>query len=228
MRRGLISVASLAEQLVARKDVRVVDATWFLPNSPFAAPAPYASGREAFEAGPRVPGAAFWDLDEHSDATTAPDTPHNLPDAAQFAELATLVGGMSATCAEKAGKSLGRRVRRGKVKRVGAWLLASAKRFLAERDPARVKHPQPLEDAMHRLRSSQHLKKADFASGTLRDLTLLLPPNAALHVVDGLHSALESDKPPKDVDEALDDAISARLAAAGDDCLPPRPAGKIR
>ncbi|KAH8072300.1 thiosulfate sulfurtransferase [Aureococcus anophagefferens] len=85
MRRGLISVASLAEQLVSRKDVRVVDATWFLPNSPFAAPAPYASGREAFEAGPRVPGAAFWDLDEHSDATTAPDTPHNLPDAAQFA-----------------------------------------------------------------------------------------------------------------------------------------------
>ena len=92
MRRGLISVASLAEQLVARKDVRVVDATWFLPNSPFAAPAPYASGREAFEAGPRVPGAAFWDLDEHSDATTAPDTPHNLPDAAQFAAAAAACG----------------------------------------------------------------------------------------------------------------------------------------
>jgi hypothetical protein len=119
-------------------------------------------------------------------------------------------------------------VRRGKVKRVGAWLLASAKRFLAERDPARVKHPQPLEDAMHRLRSSRHLKKADFASGTLRDLTLLLPANAALHVVDGIHSALESDTPPKDVDEALDDAISARLAAAGDEDRAEPPAPRTR
>ena len=92
MRSGIVSVSWLAEQLRTPGSIRVVDATWFLPNSPFAAPEPFANGREAFEAGPRIGGARFWDIDEYSDPDAAPDTPHNLPTAAQFATAAARCG----------------------------------------------------------------------------------------------------------------------------------------
>ena len=80
MRNGLASVAWLAERL-GQPNLRVVDATWFLPNSPFASPV----AARAAHAAARVPGSTFWDLDEVSDAAAAPATPHNLPTPAQFA-----------------------------------------------------------------------------------------------------------------------------------------------
>ena len=80
MRNGLASVAWLAERL-GQPNLRVVDATWFLPSSPFASP---VAARLAHAAA-RVPGSTFWDLDEVSDAAAAPSTPHNLPTPAQFA-----------------------------------------------------------------------------------------------------------------------------------------------
>lgn len=54
--------------------VRVVDATWYLPNQG-------RTGREDYDER-RIPGAVFWDIDAIAD----PDTtlPHMLPDAAQF------------------------------------------------------------------------------------------------------------------------------------------------
>ena len=80
MRNGLASVAWLAERL-GQPNLRVVDATWFLPSSPFASPV----AARAAHAAARVPGSTFWDLDEVSDAAAAPSTPHNLPTPAQFA-----------------------------------------------------------------------------------------------------------------------------------------------
>ena len=80
MRKGLASVAWLAERL-GQPNLRVVDATWFLPSSPFASPV----AARAAHAAARVPGSTFWDLDEVSDAAAAPSTPHNLPTPAQFA-----------------------------------------------------------------------------------------------------------------------------------------------
>ena len=102
--RAVVSATQLFERL---RSVKVLDATWFLPNSPFAAPAALSCGREAFEAGPRIPGARFWDLDEHSDGSVAPETPHNLPDAAQFSRAAALCGldgvGDSVVCYDACG-----------------------------------------------------------------------------------------------------------------------------
>ena len=43
MRKGLASVAWLAERL-GQPNLRVVDATWFLPSSPFASPVAAAWG----------------------------------------------------------------------------------------------------------------------------------------------------------------------------------------
>ena len=80
MRKGLASVAWLAERL-GQPNLRVVDATWFLPSSPFASPV----AARAAHAAARVPGSTFWDLDEVSDAAAAPSTPHNMPTPAQFA-----------------------------------------------------------------------------------------------------------------------------------------------
>ncbi|MBM3486867.1 MAG: 3-mercaptopyruvate sulfurtransferase [Alphaproteobacteria bacterium] len=55
--------------------VRVVDATWYLPNQG-------RTGREDYDER-RIPGAVFWDIDAIAD----PDTklPHMLPDAPRFA-----------------------------------------------------------------------------------------------------------------------------------------------
>ena len=55
--------------------IRIVDATWYLPNVD-------RSGRKEY-AERRIPGAVFWDLDEIADP--ADPLPHMLPDAATFA-----------------------------------------------------------------------------------------------------------------------------------------------
>lgn len=56
---------------------RIIDATWYLPNSPFAAPEGLASAKEAHEK-ERLPSSVYVDLDSISDETFSP-AGHNLP-----------------------------------------------------------------------------------------------------------------------------------------------------
>ena len=70
----LVSTAWLAEHL-DDDGVRVVDATWTLPNED-------RSGRDIYN-DEHITGAVFWDIDFIADA--ANPLPHMLPDAASFA-----------------------------------------------------------------------------------------------------------------------------------------------
>jgi thiosulfate/3-mercaptopyruvate sulfurtransferase len=86
----LISCEELKEALRVR-DVRVIDATWYLPNSPFAGPG--IPAREAYLKA-RIPGAVFSDLDE---LCLPGPPPHMLPDPQRFARhMAGL--GVSRSC----------------------------------------------------------------------------------------------------------------------------------
>ena len=69
--------------------VRVVDATWFLPNSPFASTTG-ASARESF-AVERIDGAVFVDVDQISDATFS-SAGHNLPTPSTFSAAMSEMG----------------------------------------------------------------------------------------------------------------------------------------
>ena len=73
----LITAQALQARLGA-PDLRVVDASWFLP-------AEGRSGRAEFEA-ERLPGAVFFDIDAISDPAT--DLPHMLPTPEAFASAA--------------------------------------------------------------------------------------------------------------------------------------------
>lgn len=77
----LVSTEWLATRL-GRADVRVVDASWYLPSSGRDAAAEYAAGH--------VPGAVFFDLDAMSDAGST--LPHMLPPAAEFAARMSALG----------------------------------------------------------------------------------------------------------------------------------------
>lgn len=77
----LVSTDWLAERLGA-PDVRIVDASWYLPQ---AGRDPKAEYREA-----HIPGAAFFDIDEISD--TSSRYPHMLPDAVKFASRMKKLG----------------------------------------------------------------------------------------------------------------------------------------
>ena len=77
----LISVGDLSARL-GSPDLRIVDASWFLP-------AEGRSGRAEFET-ERLPGAVFFDIDAISDRST--DLPHMLPGEAAFAEAAGALG----------------------------------------------------------------------------------------------------------------------------------------
>lgn len=70
----IVSPAWLAERLDA-PDIRVVDATWFMPNDARDAKALYAERR--------IPGAIFFDIDEISDTDSS--LPHMLPSPEKFA-----------------------------------------------------------------------------------------------------------------------------------------------
>lgn len=70
----VVSCAWLAERLDA-PDIRVVDATWFMPSDARKAKALYAERR--------IPGAVFFDIDEIAD-TDSP-LPHMLPTPEKFA-----------------------------------------------------------------------------------------------------------------------------------------------
>lgn len=77
----LVSTAWLAERL-GSEDIRLIDATWFMPGEGQA-------GAEAYAAG-HIPGAVFFDIDAISDHAT--DLPHMLPPPDAFAEGAGALG----------------------------------------------------------------------------------------------------------------------------------------
>jgi thiosulfate/3-mercaptopyruvate sulfurtransferase len=77
----VVSPAWLAERLGDR-DLRVVDATWYLPTLKRDARAEF---REA-----HIPGAVYFDIDAIADQTSG--LPHMLPDAATFAEAVGALG----------------------------------------------------------------------------------------------------------------------------------------
>ncbi len=77
----VVSCAWLAERLDA-PDIRVIDATWFLPSDPRDARALYAERR--------IPGAVFFDIDEIADKDT--DLPHMLPRPEKFSSRMRKLG----------------------------------------------------------------------------------------------------------------------------------------
>ncbi len=78
---SLVSTQWLADHLGA-PDVRVVEATWFMPSTG-------KKGHEAYESG-HIPGAVFFDLDEVADSDNP--LPHMLPSAAKFASKVKKLG----------------------------------------------------------------------------------------------------------------------------------------
>lgn len=77
----LVSTRWLAERLDA-PDLRILDATWFLPNDP-------RNARALYEAR-RIPGAIFFDIDEIAD--TSSSLPHMLPAPEKFASRMRKLG----------------------------------------------------------------------------------------------------------------------------------------
>lgn len=73
MTDALVTTQWLAEHLGA-PDVRVVDATWFLPNVPRDPKVEYAKAH--------IPGAVYFDIDEIADDKA--DLPHMLPSPIKF------------------------------------------------------------------------------------------------------------------------------------------------
>jgi thiosulfate/3-mercaptopyruvate sulfurtransferase len=77
----LVSTEWLAEHLDA-PDVKVADATWFLPTLARDAKQEYAAAH--------IPGAVFFDIDDIADP--ASPLPHMLPDAAKFSSRMRRLG----------------------------------------------------------------------------------------------------------------------------------------
>jgi thiosulfate/3-mercaptopyruvate sulfurtransferase len=77
----LVSPDWLAQALRSPR-VRALDASWHLPNAGRDARAEYLAGH--------LPGAAFFDIDALSDASS--DLPHMLPDAQDFAQAMGALG----------------------------------------------------------------------------------------------------------------------------------------
>src|SRR5690349_21818352 len=71
---GIVSTAWLAKELSA-PDLRVVDASWYLPQQKRDAKAEYAAQH--------IPSAVYFDIDLISDSTIP--LPHMLPSPEQFA-----------------------------------------------------------------------------------------------------------------------------------------------
>lgn len=81
MNEALVDTDWLAQRLSA-PDVRVVDATWYLPTAGRDAKAEYAERH--------IPGAVFFDIDEISD--DASPYPHMLPSPAKFSARVRKLG----------------------------------------------------------------------------------------------------------------------------------------
>ena len=78
---ALVSTEWLAANLAA-PDIRIVDASWYLPAMNRDAKAEYAAGH--------IPGAVFFDIDEISDE--ASPYPHMLPSSIKFTSRAQKLG----------------------------------------------------------------------------------------------------------------------------------------
>ena len=78
---GLVSTEWLAKHLSA-PDVRVVDATYYLPGDRRDAKAEFASEH--------IPGAVFFDIDDIADESA--DLPHMLPDPVKFSSRVRKLG----------------------------------------------------------------------------------------------------------------------------------------
>lgn len=78
---ALIDTETLS-RLMSAPDVRVVDATWFLPNV-------NRSGRKEYEAC-HIPGAVYFDIDEICDSDTK--LPHMLPSPEKFSSRVRKLG----------------------------------------------------------------------------------------------------------------------------------------
>ncbi|MEQ9043558.1 MAG: 3-mercaptopyruvate sulfurtransferase [Sneathiellaceae bacterium] len=77
----LVSTAWLADHLNA-PDIRVVDATWYLPTMP-------GNARAEYEA-EHIPGAVYFDIDEIADLETG--LPHSLPSPEKFSARVRRLG----------------------------------------------------------------------------------------------------------------------------------------
>jgi len=77
----IVSPAWLSEHLDA-PDLRIIDATWFMPGD--------ARNAKELYAARRIPGAIFFDIDEISD--TDSDLPHMLPSPEKFASRMKKLG----------------------------------------------------------------------------------------------------------------------------------------
>ena len=78
---GLVSTAWLADHLQA-PDVRVVDATWYLPNDGRIGIDTHSQGH--------IPGAVFFDIDKIADTNS--DLPHMLPSPEKFSSRVRNLG----------------------------------------------------------------------------------------------------------------------------------------
>ena len=83
MESGLVSAEWLSAELKAEggAPLRVLDASWFLGGKDFGGTDRDAKGEFASE---RIPGAAFFDVDQVADTSTT-DLPHMMPTTEQFA-----------------------------------------------------------------------------------------------------------------------------------------------
>ncbi|HRE44694.1 MAG TPA: 3-mercaptopyruvate sulfurtransferase [Terricaulis sp.] len=77
----VVSPAWLAERLDA-PDIRVIDASWFMPSDP-------RNGKVLYDER-RIPGAIFFDIDAVADKSS--DLPHMLPSPEQFASQMRKLG----------------------------------------------------------------------------------------------------------------------------------------
>jgi len=77
----LVSTGWLADHL-GDPALRVVDASWYLPQMG-------RDGRAEYDAG-HIPGALFWDIDEIADSTTG--LPHTIPTEEEFARHMSALG----------------------------------------------------------------------------------------------------------------------------------------
>ncbi|KAH8063360.1 hypothetical protein JL722_2528 [Aureococcus anophagefferens] len=119
-----------------------------------------------------------------------------------------------------------RRTSRGFVRDAASWTLASVERFRDEPDIKVVRVPKDVDAALVKLRAIHEVRVSDFALETVRDLVLLLEPDAAVEIIQELCEWENID----DADKALDDLISERLktqTVVWHEVAAPAPASKL-
>ena len=128
-------------------------------------------------------------------------------DESQRRAFTNIVRFMDAASAAEARDAITRRTSRGPVRDAAAWALASVERFRDEPDIKVVRMPKDVDAALVKLRAIHEVRVSDFALETVRDLVLLLEPDAAVEIIQELCEWDNID----DADKALDDLISERL-----------------